>query len=142
MRALLDINVLIALIDQEHASHPSPMMWFRSHAKLGWASCPITQNACMRIMSHLGYPNSLRVRAVMARLVDAAASELHVFWADDSSLLVSNIADFSRVQGPRPLTDVYLLALAVRHNGRFVTFDSAVALEAVKGAKKSHLLVL
>ena len=142
MRALLDVNVLISLIDQDHASHPSAMNWFRSHAKLGWASCPITQNGCLRIMSHASYPNALVVRAVKTRLAEAAASELHEFWADNISLLDTRVADFSRIQGPRQLTDIYLLALAVKHGGRFVTFDSGIALDAVKGAKKNHLLVL
>lgn len=142
MRALLDVNVLIALIDQDHASHPHAMSWFRDHAKSGWASCPITQNSCLRIMSHPSYPNALVVRAVMARLAEAAASTLHEFWADDVSLLEPRVADFSRIQGPRQLTDIYLLALAAKHGGRFVTFDSSVAVDAVKGAKKSHLLVL
>jgi uncharacterized protein len=142
VRALLDVNVLIALIDQDHASHPHAMTWFRSHAKSGWASCPITQNGCLRIMSHASYPNALVVRAVMTRLAEAAASELHEFWADDISLLDPRVADFSRIQGPRQLTDIYLLALAVKHGGRFVTFDSSIAHDAVKGAKKSHLLVL
>ena len=93
-------------------------------------------------MSHSSYPNALMVRAVMARLAEAAASELHEFWADDISLLDPHVADFSRIQGPRQLTDIYLLALAVKRGGRFVTFDSGIALDAVKGAKKSHLLVL
>jgi hypothetical protein len=43
----------------------------------------------------------------------------------------------------RALLDyVYLLALAVRHNGRFVTFDASVATDAVMGFKKNHLVVL
>lgn len=142
MRALLDVNVLIALLDQDHASHPHAMKWFQRHAKAGWASCPITQNGCLRIMSHSGYPNALVARAVMARLAEATASKLHEFWPEDISLLDPDITDFSRIQGPRQLTDIYLLALAVHHNGRLVTFDSAIALDAVKGAKKNHLLVL
>ncbi len=142
MRALLDVNVLIALIDQDHTSHPHAMAWFRSHAKSGWASCPITQNGCLRVMSHSSYPNALQVRAVKARLAEATTSELHEFWADELSLLDARVADFSRIQGPRQLTDIYLLALAVKHGGRFVTFDSGIALDAVRGAKKNHLLVL
>ena len=46
------------------------------------------------------------------------------------------------VLGHRQVTDNYLLALAVRHQGRFVTFDSRVQLDAVTGAEPQHLLVL
>ena len=62
MRALLDVNVLIALLDADHSLHARATDWFASHARAGWASCPITQNGCVRIMSHPGYPNTLPVR--------------------------------------------------------------------------------
>ena len=142
MRALLDVNVLIALLDADHSLHARATEWFASHAKGGWASCPITQNGCVRIMSHAGYPNSLPVRAVMQSLHEATASTVHTFWPDDISLLDGKISDATRIHGPRQLTDVYLLALAVRHAGQFVTFDNSVALEAVRQARKAHLLTL
>ena len=142
MRALLDVNVLIALLDADHSLHPSASEWFASRARAGWASCPITQNGCVRIMSHPGYPNALSVRAVTERLREACASALHEFWPDDVSLLDAKIVDAARIHGPRQLTDLYLLALAVRHGGQFITFDAAVARDAVKGAEKKHLLLL
>jgi toxin-antitoxin system PIN domain toxin len=142
MRALLDVNVLIALLDPDHSLHSRATQWFASHAREGWASCPITQNGCVRIMSHPGYPNPFPVRAVMERLAEAAASPLHEFWPDEVSLLDARVADASRIHGPRQITDVYLLALAVGRGGRFVTFDGAVALTAVRGAKQNQLLVL
>jgi uncharacterized protein len=116
--------------------------WFASRAQAGWASCPITQNGCMRIMSHPGYPNAFPVRAVMERLREASATALHEFWPDDVRLLDPRIADAGRIHGPRQITDLYLLALAVQHGGQFVTFDTSVSLEAVRGAKKTHLLML
>ena len=47
MRALLDVNVLIALLDADHVSHHEARAWFAAHASLGWASCAITQNGCI-----------------------------------------------------------------------------------------------
>jgi len=58
------------------------------------------------------------------------------------SLLDGSIVDPARMHGPRQLTDVYLLALAVRRRGQFVTFDTGVPRGAVKGADEAHLLVL
>jgi hypothetical protein len=74
MRALLDVNVLIPLLDSDHSPHARATQWFARHARSGWASCPITQNGCVRIMSHSGYPNALPVRAVRERLAEASAS--------------------------------------------------------------------
>jgi len=87
MRALLDINVLIALLDPDHSLHEQAREWFSRNARSGWTSCPITQNGCVRIMSHPGYPNALPVRPVMERLREATQSHYHDFWADDVSLL-------------------------------------------------------
>ena len=142
MRALLDVNVLIALLDADHSLHARATQWFASHARGGWASCPLTQNGCMRIMSHPSYPNALSVRAVMDRLTEASASAFHEFWHDDVSLLDAKVADSARIHGPRQITDIYLLALAVRHHGQFITFDASVSLDAVRSAEKKHLLTL
>ena len=142
MRALLDVNVLIALLDADHSLHARATAWFAGDARSGWASCPITQNGCIRIMSHPGYPNALSVGAVMERLTRASASTCHEFWHDDISLLDAKVADATRIHGPRQLTDLYLLALAVRHEGRFVTFDRSVAIDAIRGSQKKHLLTL
>jgi toxin-antitoxin system PIN domain toxin len=142
MRALLDVNVLIALLDADHSLHGRAMQWFGSHVKAGWASCPITQNGCVRVMSHPGYPHALSVRAVVERLAEATAGAFHEFWPDDVSLLNPQVGDARRIHGPRQLTDLYLLALAVRHGGRFVTFDASVSLEAIRGAQQKHILAL
>jgi len=48
----------------------------------------------------------------------------------------------ARIHGPRQLTDLYLLALAVRHGGQFVTFDGAVSVDAVRRAAKKHIINL
>jgi hypothetical protein len=142
MRALLDVNVLIALLDADHSLHARAIEWFSGHAKRGWASCPITQNGCIRIMSHPGYPNALPVPSIMERLTEASSSSHHEFWPDDVTLLDTSVTDGARIHGPRQVTDIYLLALAVRRGGQFVTFDASVSTEAVRGAQKAHLVIL
>lgn len=142
MRALLDVNVLIALLDPDHALHAAATDWFAANGKDGWASCPITQNGCIRVMAHPGYPNALPVASIVGRLAEAAEEPQHAFWPDDTTLLDAAVVDTARIHGPGQLTDVYLLALAVRHRGRLVTFDKSIAIEAVRGAKRQHLLIL
>jgi toxin-antitoxin system PIN domain toxin len=141
-RGLLDVNVLIALLDPDHSLHQRAREWFGRNAGAGWASCPLTQNGCARIMSHPSYPNALSVRSVVERLQEATRHAHHEFWSDDVSLLDPRIADAGRIHGPRQLTDVYLLALAVHRNGRFVTFDASVPLSAITGAENKHIVAL
>ena len=53
-----------------------------------------------------------------------------------------SVFDHERMLGPGQVTDVYLLALAVKNEGRLVTFDRAIPLLAVRGADERHLVVL
>ena len=140
MRALLDVNVLIALLDQDHAMHRQAMRWFSARAGRGWASCPITQDGCVRIMSHPNYPNPLKVGAIAERLGEAIDAVEHEFWPDDVSLLDPRVASRDRIHGPRQVTDLYLLALAVAHGGCFASFDAAIPRTAIAGAEKRHLV--
>jgi toxin-antitoxin system PIN domain toxin len=141
-RALLDINVLVALLDLDHVHHGRARDWLQREAGTGWASCPLTQNGCVRIMSQPKYPNPLPAAEVIERLRDATTTSYHEFWPDDLSILNESIVNQGRILGPKQVTDVYLLALAVKHGARFVSFDAAVPLSAVVAAKKEHFAVI
>ena len=142
MRGLLDINLLLALLDADHVDHRRARQWLGTEIDHGWASCAITQNGLIRILSQPSYPSPVPVAAAAARLARATESPHHAFWPCDPSFLDARLVDRSRVHGPRQVTDVYLLALAVHHGGRFVTFDGRVPLEAVTGATPEHLVVV
>ena len=142
MRALLDVNVLIALLDEGHVHHAIAMAWLQDNIQHGWASCPLTQNGCVRIMSQAAYPNARAPAEVAARLREATLMPQHQFWADELSLLDTTHFDWNELFNSRQLTDAYLLALAVRNGGVFVTFDHALPLKAVVGASSNHVQIL
>lgn len=142
MVALLDVNVLIALCDPGHDFHRTAKDWMLTHAAIGWASCPLTQNGCVRIVSQPSYRYQLPLIEAIETLQSICQSAQHQFWPDDLSLLDATAFHHNKIHGHRQLTDLYLLALAVKHQGRFITLDGAVALNAVKGAKKQNLVVL
>lgn len=142
MRALLDVNVLIALLDANHLHHQRAMHWLHQHIQHGWASCPLTQNGCIRIMSQSGYPNATPPNDIASRLREAVHTSHHQFWADELSLLDPQLVDWQQLLFSRQLTDAYLLALAVRHDGVLVTLDQHIRPSAVHGAKARHMQVL
>ena len=111
MRPLLDGNVLIALLDSDHLHHSRAMAWLDENIQSGWASCPLTENGCIRIMSQPGYPNPLPAGAIAERLAAATATSRHVFWPDAVSILDSGRIAWNAVIGSRQVTDIYLLAL-------------------------------
>jgi hypothetical protein len=90
-------------------------------------------------MSQAAYPNPLPVAAVIERLAGAARHPRHQFWPDDVSLLDAATAEGRRIHGPRQVTDVYLLTLAVKHKGCLATFDGTIPISAVPGAAGRHL---
>lgn len=135
MRSLLDVNVLIALLDAAHVQHAEAWNWLRADGR------KVTQNGCVRILSQPAYPNPLSPAAVIERLAEATGHEFHEFWPDDLSLLDGGAVDATRILGPKQVTDAYLLALAIRHGGRFVTFEGTVPLGAIPGATRKNLRV-
>ena len=140
MRALFDVNVLIALLDADHVGHRAATDWFAKNLKHGWASCPITENGTARVMASAGYTNPFPVAEVLQRLAQAASAGYHQFWPDDLSLTDTAVFIHTELLGPKQITDRYLLALAVKNSGRFVTFDRAIRPTAVVGASAKHLI--
>lgn len=142
MRALLDINVLLALLDADHVDHTTARAWLSSEIESGWASCALTVNGFVRVMSQPRYPGAVSPFEAIERLRRAASTAHHDSWPCDLSLLEESVFDRSQILGPRQVTDAYLLALAVANEGRFVTFDQGVPIAAVRGARSAHLVVL
>ena len=141
-RGLLDVNVLIALLDADHLHHTRAAAWLAGNIRAGWASCAITQNGCVRIMSQPGYPNALPAAAVVQRLRQATLARHHLFVPGDLSLLDEQHFDAGQLLGHRQATDAYLLGLAVWHGLRFVTFDANMPMRVARGARIQHLVVL
>jgi toxin-antitoxin system PIN domain toxin len=135
---LLDVNVLVALIDPVHVQHDAAHNWFAHHGAPAWATCPLTENGVVRIVSHPRYPGSPGPPAAIAALISRfCALPGHVFWPDDISLLDSRRIDSSRLLGHGQVTDSYLLALAHAHGGKLATFDRRLVTSAVRGGTGS-----
>jgi toxin-antitoxin system PIN domain toxin len=142
MRALLDVNVLVALLDGAHLHHRAATEWLAANVKKGWASCPLTQNGCVRVLSLPAYRNAQTPTAVADRLSRATADRSHVFWPDSVSLLDPDRLRWDHVLTSRQITDVYLLALAVEKGGRLVTLDRGIAVGAVPRATAKNLVMI
>jgi toxin-antitoxin system PIN domain toxin len=142
MRGLLDVNVLVALLDRQHVAHARAHLWLFQHLDDGWASCPLTENGCLRVLTNPRYPAPLPAADVLAKLKTAKSSGHHEFWPDDLSVTDSTIFEHSRFRGHQQVTDAYLLALASQHGGRLVTFDTGIPTDVVKRASQERLVIL
>jgi uncharacterized protein len=141
MRALLDINFIIALLDPDHTFHERAHAWWAANMKLGWASCPLTENGVVRIMSNPNYSGKARFTPgdLIGRLWKFVEQSNHEFWPDKISLRDEKIFATERIHSSRQIADLYLLALTVEHHGRLVTFDCGIPLSSVRNAKAANL---
>ena len=138
MISLLDVNVLIALVDGDHAHHETATDYFRVSVSDGWATCPVTENGFLRILGHPSYPGGPGSPNEARRLLAAyCAAPGHQFWSDDISLTDRKL--IAELPTPKGLTDVYLLALATKRGGRLVTLDRGNDTSLVVGGNLACL---
>jgi uncharacterized protein len=129
---LLDVNVLLALTDPRHLHHDAAHRWFAGGKSDAWATCPMTENAFVRIASHPSYPNRPGDAAVVLGILrQLCALPGHRFWEADVSL--RDLLPPDTVLTHAQVTDVYLLGLAQHHGGMLVTFDEGIAAGTVPG---------
>ncbi len=140
---LLDVNVLVALFDPAHSNHEDAHRWFGRHRKHGWATCPITVNGCIRVLSNPAYPTVEATPAEVAeRLRSFCSSMDHHFWEDSVSLTDESLFRPMMIGGHQKITDAYLLGLAVRNHGKLATFDRSIPLKAVPGAAAGSVVLI
>jgi uncharacterized protein len=115
---LLDANVLIALVVDDHVHHGAAERWLGAGA-FRFATCPLTQGSLVRLLLREGRAAS--AAAVIGALGDHTR---HVFWPDSLSYRDVTMRGLG---GHRQVTDAYLAALARAHSGSLATFDRGVA---------------
>lgn len=140
---LLDVNVLIALVWPTHRAHERVQEWLARHAHEGWATCPLTQTAFVRILSNPAFsPNALTPSDALALLQANLGHPAHRFWPDEVSFVQALEPFAPRLAGHQQVTDAYLLGLARHKRGKLVTMDRAVRALAPDRSPESHFLVV
>jgi uncharacterized protein len=142
MTYLLDVNVLIALCDAYHVHHEAAHRWFGAVKTPLWATCPLTENAFIRITGKPSYPRGQGSAAPQLDLLrDFCSLPGHTFWPDDVSLLQPEIWVETELLGSSHLTDLYLLALAIRHDGKLASFDQHIPSHRIRGGTKALFIL-
>lgn len=130
---LLDANVLIALAWPEHDAHERARQWFSHHSRSGWATCPMTQAALVRVLSNPAFsPRALTPTDALQVLSRNVELPGHEFWAD--SIDLRQAIERMPLTGHQQITDAYLVALAMHNRGKLATLDRGIARLAPAGA--------
>jgi len=124
---LLDANVLIALAWPEHVAHERVGRWFARHSRAGWATCPLTEAAFVRILSNPAFsPKALTPSNALIVLKRNTELPNHRFWADSISLAEAMGRLSCRLTGHQQVADAYLIALAIHNGGKLATLDAGM----------------
>ena len=125
--ALLDINILTALLWPAHEHHEVAHAWFRGRGNAPWATCSLTQLGFVRIVSNPSFSrDALSSVEALALLAKNLAHPGHEFCAESLQVPTAVKGMETRLQGYKQLTDAYLLAVAHRRKGVLATFDRGV----------------
>jgi len=137
-RFLLDVNVLVALLNEDHVHHQIASEWFDT-PNLLFAVCPFTEAGFLRYMTRakLGDMSMEEATAMLTRLAQEPGYQYQPISADWQTLCG---IFFKRLFGPNQITDAYLLGVAVREGLVLVTFDTAILHLAGEYAKQVLIL--
>jgi len=141
---LLDVNVLIALMWPTHEGHKQVRPWFHRNSGEGWATCPFTQAAFVRIVSNPAFfPDAVDPQEAVNILEVNLKDPRHRFWTDDVSFLKAVQPFSKRLVGHKQVTDAYLLGLALHKKGKLVSLDRGILeLLPEKGMERDLVVVL
>jgi uncharacterized protein len=116
---LLDANVLIALVVDNHVHHGQAETWFAASGT-AFATCPITQGSLMRLLIREGQT----AESARSVLQEITSDPRHEFWPDSASYHDIPVVG---IFGPRRGPDAYRAHLARSYSARLATFDQALA---------------
>jgi toxin-antitoxin system PIN domain toxin len=140
VRYLPDVNVLIALSDQDHSGYFAAARWFAEIGSAPFLLCAVTEAGFVRIAANplVGGRSTQQAIALLEEIRNLSNCEslpIEVGWLE----LIRPLA--ARLHGYRQVTDALLLGLAIRQNAILVTLDQHIrALAADEFAE--NLLVL
>lgn len=137
---LADLNVLVALTDENHMHYAKATQWLDGSGQHDWGVCALTGAGLLRLLTNpkIGALSLEQASDVLASLTNHPG---YRFWPiiDDWATLAEPFLE--RVFGHQQITDAYLLGLAVKEDGVLVTMDRGIRFLA--GVRyREHVLVL
>jgi uncharacterized protein len=131
--ALLDVNILTALLWPAHEHHDAAHRWFQARGQAHWATTPLTQLGFARLASNPAFSRDALSMADAVELLDENLEHAgHEFWPATLPLAEATRDTQTFLQGHGQLTDAYLLALAAERDGVLATFDRGFRILAGK----------
>ncbi len=120
MSWLLDGNVIVALLIDNHPHYRRATTWFSTLVE-PVVTCAVTEGTFLRL--HMQMAADRSARAAWQSLADFQTNPQHRFIDDGFSY--ENVSNKS-IQGHKQVTDAWLAQLARRHGLRLATLDAGL----------------
>lgn len=123
---LLDVNALLALAWPSHVHHARVQQWLAKHQAKGWATCAVTQLGFVRLSSQPAFsPHHRTPGEALLLLRQFTAMKQHKFWSEPAAGFDAAVMGgvFHRIVTHHHVTDGWLVAVALAHQGRLATLD-------------------
>ena len=122
MKYLLDVNVLLAGIWENHPQHDKSFAWLAGKSIL---LCPLSELGFLRVSTH---PKAVNAPMDKAReLLAKFSKDRDATWIPDDLA-----ATHSHPKQSDEVTDMYLAELAAKHGAKLATFDRRINHKAVE----------
>ena len=124
MTRLLDVNLLMALLWENHEHHTQARSWFKSVS--AFATCPLVQLGFARVSAHPLLGCGLTPELAFGVLRQLRADPRPEFIPDDLSC-ADRVVRTELMTGANQITDRYFVALARQHRLSLSTLDEPLA---------------
>ncbi len=121
---LLDVNVLLALLSENHVHHALTTAWFNT-PDIKWAICPFTEAGFLRNAT-APRPGQITMSEATAVLAGMAQQPGYNYLPITTDWQTLSSPFLSRIYGTKQVTDAFLLGLAVRERSILVTMDKGI----------------
>jgi predicted nucleic acid-binding protein len=139
---LLDVNVLVALFDPDHVHHGLAHDWFHEQQSAGWATCPLTENGLVRVLSSPRFREAgPAIADIAGRLHALKTTGRHTFWPDGVSITDDPLSTDANA-GPSPDHACLSRGLGARERWAPCDTQSQHPLGAIVGANPDLLQIL
>jgi toxin-antitoxin system PIN domain toxin len=139
---LLDLNVVVALTDDEHEHYASAHKWFSTLSGESWGTCPLSDAGYIRLAtSPAARIGSGSFTAAVAVLADLAGRPGYCFWPMTEGWAELTATFATRIFGHQQVTNAYLLGLAIKEDGLLVTFEKGIRYMAGSEFRRNVLVL-
>jgi toxin-antitoxin system PIN domain toxin len=140
VKYLADVNILIALLDEDHIHHKLVLKWFDASDEDEFGVCAFTEAGFLRVTTN-PKAGSHSIESALDALASLNNHAGYRFWPISEGWCSLAAPFIERVFGHQQITDAYLLGLAVKEDGVLVTMDKAIQYLAGKQYSKNVLVL-